>query len=166
VRRVAVVALLAAVAVLLAATPTGSLSATQADRGVAGTVASDPEAYVGIEMEVERPEPTATDSTRSTTTTTADATQSATVETTTVERSDPILHVTIRNQLPSESGFTADVSVVYTLDGDTETVSDRVVVDDVGTAELSPVSCDDAVRIVVETDDVSVQMERPVPCEG
>jgi hypothetical protein len=58
------------------------------------------------------------------------------------------------------------VSVVHTLDGDTQTVSDRIVVDDEATAHLSPVSCDDTVRIVVRSDDVYVEMERPVPCEG
>jgi hypothetical protein len=48
---------LAAGLVVLTAIPTGSLSAAQADRGVTGTVAPDATAYVGVEMRLERAQP-------------------------------------------------------------------------------------------------------------
>jgi hypothetical protein len=76
------------------------------------------------------------------------------------------LFVTVTNRVPDLGGFVAVVSVEGTRDGDVRTVSDRVVVDEAATATLSPVDCDDRIRVVVQSEDVRIAFTRPVPCEA
>ena len=190
--------LVAAGLVVLTAIPTGSLSATQADRGVTGTVASDASAYVGVEMRLERERPSpgnasarsdgapsvpnasvrangsrpAANGTR----VASDVRNGTPAANGTVGRSGEsppaaaptarTLFVTVTNRVPDLGGFVAVVSVEGTRDGDVQTVSDRVVVDDEATATLTPVACDDRVRVVVQSEDVRIAFTRPVPCEA
>ncbi|SFR33826.1 hypothetical protein SAMN04487947_0066 [Halogeometricum rufum] len=177
--------LVAAGIVVLTAIPTGSLSATQADRGVTGTVASDASAYVGVEMRLERERPSpgnasvrangsrpAANGTR----VASDVRNGTPAANGAVGRSGEslpaaaptarTLFVTVTNRVPDLGGFVAVVSVEGTRDGDVRTVSDRVVVDDEATATLTPVACDDRVRVVVQSEDVRIAFTRPVPCEA
>jgi hypothetical protein len=168
--------------VVLTAIPTGSLSATQADRGVTGTVASDASAYVGVEMRLERERPSPGNASArsggspSVPNASVRANGSRPAANGTVGRSGEsppaaaptarTLFVTVTNRVPDLGGFVAVVSVEGTRDGDVQTVSDRVVVDDEATATLTPVACDDRVRVVVQSEDVRIAFTRPVPCEA
>ena len=189
--------LVAAGLVVLTAIPTGSLSATQADRGVTGTVASDASAYVGVEMRLERERPSpgnasarsdgapsvpnasvrangsrpAANGTRVASdvrngTPAANGTVGRSGESPAAAPTARTLFVTVTNRVPDLGGFVAVVSVEGTRDGDVRTASHRVVVDDEATVTLSPVDCDDSVRVVVQSEDVRIALTRPVPCEA
>jgi hypothetical protein len=150
--------------VVLAAVPTGSLSATRADRGVTGTAASDANAYVGVEMSLERAADTAAVTSATGARANGTAGTNATASPTPTGPTRNTLFVTVTNRVPDLGGFVAVVTVERTRAGDVQTVSDRVLVDDEATATLSPVTCDDSVRIVVQSEDVRVAFTRPVPC--